>query len=133
MNAFDTKPQRAREVSNLTGTINVLKCAAETHADDIETASALRKDMRSTDKLMLQRARKDLYVTERSTKERVYPEGMEPPSQWAYETPKNFRYNALHRFESNVKGAFSNKANGNINKFQIQFKSRKRDGRYFTF
>ncbi|KAL3660782.1 hypothetical protein V7S43_014209 [Phytophthora oleae] len=36
----------------------MLRCAADTHADDIETASALRRDMKPTDKLMLQRARK---------------------------------------------------------------------------
>ncbi|KAL3660809.1 hypothetical protein V7S43_014210 [Phytophthora oleae] len=58
---------------------------------------------------------------------------MEPPPQWAYETPKNFRYNALRKFESNVKSAFSNKAKVNIRKFKIRFKSRKQDGRYFTF
>ncbi|RLN91158.1 hypothetical protein BBJ28_00007587 [Nothophytophthora sp. Chile5] len=172
--AFDTKAQRAAELSNITGTINVLKCDASTHADDIDAAAALRNEISSKDKLMFRRMRKyrlyptaeqrkqllqfmgtcrytynlavahfratnvskattlrDLYVTELSKKERVYPEGIGPPPKWAYDTPKNFRYNALRKFETNVKSAFSNKANGNISNFNIQFKSRKKDGRFF--
>ncbi|KUG00256.1 hypothetical protein AM587_10005883 [Phytophthora nicotianae] len=176
IDAFDTRADRAQEVSNLTSTINILKCDAATHANDIVSASALRKEMSAKDKLMIRRIRKyrlfptaeqrkklhqfmgtcrwtynkgvahfrktnvssaqtlrDLYVTEKSKKQRVYPEDMEPPPQWAYETPKTFRFNALRKFESGVKSAFSNKINGNISKFKIQFKSRKKDGRYFTF
>ncbi|KUF84829.1 Solute carrier family 2 [Phytophthora nicotianae] len=171
IDAFDTRADRAQEVSNLTSTINILKCDAATHANDIVSASALRKEMSAKDKLMIRRIRKyrlfptaeqrkklhqfmgtcrwtynkgvahfrktnvssaqtlrDLYVTEKSKKQRVYPEDMEPPPQWAYETPKTFRFNALRKFESGVKSAFSNKINGNISKFKIQFKSRKKDG-----
>ncbi|KAK1946325.1 hypothetical protein P3T76_001878 [Phytophthora citrophthora] len=40
--AFESKPQRAAEVSGYTATINVLKCNATDHADDIEAASAIR-------------------------------------------------------------------------------------------
>ncbi|KUF88864.1 Mitochondrial folate transporter/carrier [Phytophthora nicotianae] len=176
LDAFDTKTERTQEVSNLTSTINILKCDAETHTDDIESTSALRKEMSSKDKLMIRRMRKyklfptakqrkklqqfmgtcrwtynqavahfretnvsnaqtlrDLYVTKKSKKKREYSEGMGPPPQWAFETPKNFRFNALRKFESGVMSAFSNLENGNISKFKIQFKSRKKDGRYFTF
>ncbi|KAL3657086.1 hypothetical protein V7S43_017999 [Phytophthora oleae] len=59
--AFDTKAQRAREVSNLTGTVNVLKCTAKTHAEDIETASALRKDIREKS---VRRSTNELHVVE---------------------------------------------------------------------
>ncbi|RLN10540.1 hypothetical protein BBJ28_00000576 [Nothophytophthora sp. Chile5] len=163
--AFDTKAQRAAEISNISGTINVLKCDATTHTDDIDAAAALRNEISSKDRLMLRRMRKyrlyptdeqrkqllqfmgtccytynlavahfratnvskattlrDLYVTELSKKERVCSEGIGPPPKWVYETPKTFRFNSLRKFETNVKSAFSNKANGNISNFQIQFK-----------
>ncbi|KAK1946279.1 hypothetical protein P3T76_001832 [Phytophthora citrophthora] len=173
---FESKPQRAAEISGYTATINVLKCNATDHADDIEAASAIRGELKAQDKLLTTRMRKyqlfpttkqsqqlirymgtcrwtynqavahfratnvskaatlrDLYVTQVSNKQRVYPEGMEPPPQWVYETPKSFRFNALRKFESSVKSAFSNPSTGNIKKFKVRFKSRKTDGRYFTF
>ncbi|KAL3673603.1 hypothetical protein V7S43_001304 [Phytophthora oleae] len=75
---------------------------------------------------------RDLYVTQTTRKVREYPEDMGPPPEWVFETPKNFRYNTLRKFQSNVKSAFSNNKNGNIAKFKINFKSKK-DSRFFTF
>lgn len=74
---------------------------------------------------------RDLYVTKKCKKQRVYPEGMSPPPEWAFDTPKNLRENAIRTFPTSVKSALSNKNNGNINKFKIGFSSRKRSP-YFT-
>ncbi|KAK1935065.1 putative transposase [Phytophthora citrophthora] len=74
---------------------------------------------------------RDLYVTKTTIKEQVYPEDMGPPPEWVFDTPKNFRFNALRRFQSNVRSAFSNKRNGNITKFKIGFKNKK-ESRFFT-
>ncbi|RLN92895.1 hypothetical protein BBJ28_00024954, partial [Nothophytophthora sp. Chile5] len=76
---------------------------------------------------------RDLYVTQNTQKQRVYPDGMEPPPDWVFDTPPYIRCNTLRKFQTNIKAAFSNKTNGNIDHFQIRFKSRKKDGRYFTF
>ncbi|KAG1690842.1 hypothetical protein DVH05_027444 [Phytophthora capsici] len=175
IDAFNSNAQRVREISNLSRTINILKCDVKANADDIVSTSELLKEIRAKDKLMLRRTRKyrlfpteaqrrkllqfmgvcrwtynqavahfretnvskaaslrDLYVTKTSAKKLVYPEGMGPPPVWAFKTPKSFRFNALRKFETNVKSAFSNPSNGNIDKFKVWFKSRKRDGRYFT-
>uniref|UniRef100_K3WNQ5 Transposase putative helix-turn-helix domain-containing protein n=1 Tax=Globisporangium ultimum (strain ATCC 200006 / CBS 805.95 / DAOM BR144) TaxID=431595 RepID=K3WNQ5_GLOUD len=74
---------------------------------------------------------RDLYVTKTTRKTREYPEEMGSPPDWAFGTPKSFRYNTLRKFQTNVKSAFSNKRNGNISHFRINFKSRK-ESRFFT-
>ncbi|RLN58447.1 hypothetical protein BBJ28_00006013 [Nothophytophthora sp. Chile5] len=76
---------------------------------------------------------RDLNVTQNQRRQRVYPDGMEPPPDWVFDTPKSIRYNTLRKFQTNVKAAFSNKKNGNIDRFQIRTKSRKKDGHNFTF
>ncbi|ETP22898.1 hypothetical protein F441_03895 [Phytophthora nicotianae CJ01A1] len=69
---------------------------------------------------------RDLYVTKTSRKTPKYPEGMGPPPEWVYDTPKNLRFNTLRTFQTNVKSALSNVKNGNIKKFKIDFSSKKK-------
>lgn len=49
---------------------------------------------------------RDLYVTKVLEKALVYPEVMGPPPEWANDTPKNFCFNAMVKFQTDVKSAF---------------------------
>jgi putative transposase len=67
-----------------------------------------------------------LYVTKTSEATRRYPDGMSPPPEWVFNTPSSMRNNAMQTFQTNVKSAFSNLRNGNINKFKLRFVSKKK-------
>jgi hypothetical protein len=67
----------------------------------------------------------DLGVTRDISLERANPFGIGPSPKWMHETPSSIRSNTTRKFAANVKSAFSNKADGNISKFHIQFKSKK--------
>lgn len=69
---------------------------------------------------------RDLYVTKKSKKTLVYAEGMSSLPERVFKTPKNFRFNVMRSFQTNVKSALTNKKNGNIDKFKIGFSSKKR-------
>jgi transposase len=66
-----------------------------------------------------------LYVTKTSAATRRYPDGMSPPPEWVFNTPSSMRNNIMRTFQTNVKSAFSNLRNGNINKFKMRFISKK--------
>lgn len=67
----------------------------------------------------------DFYVTKTSKTKCEHPESMGPPPEWAFETPKNLRYNTMRTFQTNAASAFTNKKNGKISKFKIRFSSKK--------
>ncbi|ETN13680.1 hypothetical protein PPTG_08428 [Phytophthora nicotianae INRA-310] len=97
LDAFDTKTERTQEVSNLTSTINILKCDAETHTDDIESTSALRKEMSSKDKLMIRRMRK--YKLFPTAKQRKKLQQFMGTCRWTYNQA------VAHFRETNVSNA----------------------------
>jgi hypothetical protein len=67
-----------------------------------------------------------LYVTKTSATTRRCPGGMSPPPEWVFNTPSSMRNNVMRTFQTNVKSAFSNLWNGNINEFKLQFVSKKK-------
>jgi hypothetical protein len=67
-----------------------------------------------------------LYVTKTSAATRRYPDGMSPPPEWVLNTPSSMRNNVMRTVQTNVKSAFSNLRNGNINKFKLRFVSKKK-------
>ncbi len=54
------------------------------------------------------------------------PIGIGRMPDWSYNTPSTIRKKALDELESNVKSGFTNKTNGNIHRFRIRYKSKKR-------
>jgi transposase len=74
-----------------------------------------------------------LYVIKTSAATRRYPDGMSPPPEWVFNTPSSMRNNVMRTFQTNVKSAFSNLWNGNINKFKMRFVSQKKSPDFTIF